>query len=121
MKKNQVVAGLIGALLLTGSTLSISAASTAQDSNDLKPETGEVNSDYLYDLTQGDALVAPQSIPDPQTGQPLSLPVALDTVTAAIGQDGPGAAINDDADDDFEDENDDFEDENEDSLDNSDD
>lgn len=58
MKKNQVVAGLIGALLLTGSTLSISAASTAQDSNDLKSEIAEVNSDYLYDLTEGDASVA---------------------------------------------------------------
>ena len=108
MKKNHVVAGLIGAVLLAGSTLSIAAASTSKDWNSSKSGSEEVSSDYLYSLSQGDIWAEFQSLPVVlDTASTIILP--FDTATATIQHDDDAAVFDDDSDNDaaFDDDSDD--------------
>jgi hypothetical protein len=110
MKKMKLAAVIVGAALITGSTISISAASIARDHHKSNSGKGNHGSGYLQGVSHGDRWAALHSILNPQGKDaapvaPILAPSALlpfDTSTATTlpkGDDGiseDDAAINED-------------------------
>lgn len=104
MKKIKVAAVIIGAVLITGSTVSISAASFARDwRSDFSAR--DQGSGYLQGVSHGDAWVALHSVLHPQTADaapiaPILAPSGLlsfDTSTATTLPKGDEGISEDDA------------------------
>ena len=97
MKKNRMVAVIIAAALVTGSTVSIAAASLARDRHESNSGNG-VNSDYLVGVSNGHSWGALQSILNPQALEtspiaPIVAPWTIfDTSTATMEQDDTSTA-----------------------------